>query len=75
MTITDIATAANLTIVDQEAYGARVMLWVWDGRTLRTMEKHITAAGGIVRMTQYDPRRPGQVGLVIEQRRLMNDER
>lgn len=75
MTIIDIATAAKLTVVEQEAYGERVMLWVWDDRTLRTMEKHVTAAGGIVRMTQYDPRRPGQVGLVIEQRRLVNDER
>lgn len=62
-----IATAAHLTVVDQEAYGERTMLWVWDDLTLRTMEKHITNAGGIVRLTQYDPRRPGQVGLVIEE--------
>ena len=64
-----IAIAAKLTIVDQEAYGERTLLWVWDDVSYPALVNRLRKLGAWPVLTDYDPvNRPGQVGLVIEKR-------
>ena len=68
-----IAIAAKLTIVDQEAYGERTLLWVWDDVSYRVLVSRLQAQRAYPSVTHTDPRRPGLLGIVIKE--LKNDER
>lgn len=62
-----IATQCGLTVVATEAYGSRVLVWVRDAVSYPTLVRKLKAQRAYPSVTQTDPRRPGLLGIVIQE--------